>query len=98
MFSTGSQLLAVAGVFAFAATAVSVWQIVQHLRNLHNLPVQSKIIGITWMIPIYSCDSFLSLWVPSIDNYVNMLRDCYEVIANIHVMSTTVATLPVQFL
>ena len=31
------------------------------------------------MIPIYSIDSFLSLWLPGVADYVNMLRDCYEV-------------------
>ena len=74
-----STILLVAGVFASAASLISFWLIMRHQQNMSNSSVQSKIVGIIWMIPIYSIDSFLGLWIPHVADYVNMLRDCYEV-------------------
>ena len=71
--------LSVAGLFALSATCISFWLISKHQNNMTNMNVQSKIVGIIWMIPIYSIDSFISLWMPSLADYLNMLRDCYEV-------------------
>lgn len=73
------MVLLVAGSFAFSAIFITLWLIGKHLMYLSKIHIQSKIVGILWMVPIYSFDSFLSLWVPSIASYVNMLRDCYEV-------------------
>jgi uncharacterized membrane protein YgcG len=70
--------LPVAGVMAAAACVVSFSLIARHQQYMSNISVQSKTVGIIWMIPIYSIDSYLSLWMPSIAIYVNMLRDCYE--------------------
>ena len=78
-FTAADYILVTAGILASAACAVSLRLIVKHIYNMHNFSVQSKIVGIVWMIPIYSIDSFLSLWIPSIALYVDMLRDCYEV-------------------
>lgn len=74
-----NMILLVAGLFAVAASLISFWLIMRHQQNMTNVSVQSKIVGIIWMIPIYSIDSFIGLWMPSIADYVNMLRDCYEV-------------------
>jgi len=70
--------LPIAAGFAASACIVSFWLIFQHQQHMSNLNVQSKTVGIIWMIPIYAVDSFLSLWMPSVADYVNMLRDCYE--------------------
>lgn len=67
-----------AGILAFSASAISVWLISKHQQHMTNVDVQSKIVGIIWMVPIYSVDSFFSLWFPQSAIYINMLRDCYE--------------------
>lgn len=36
-------------------------------------------VGILWMVPIYSVDSWLSLSFKDAALYLDMLRDCYEV-------------------
>lgn len=74
-----STILLIAGIFAGAACGISFWLIMRHQQNMTNICVQSKIVGIIWMIPIYSIDSFLGLILPESADYVNMLRDCYEV-------------------
>jgi len=76
-----SLVLLVAGSFAAGASLISFWLIMRHQQNWTNPSVQSKIVGIIWMIPIYAIDSFLGLWMPNSADYVNMLRDCYEVSA-----------------
>lgn len=72
-------LLTLAASFSFIAVCLSSWLIRQHQINMTNFSVQSKIVGIIWMIPIYSVDSFLSLLLPFATLYIDMLRDCYEV-------------------
>jgi len=71
-------VLLVAGFFTVGASLISFWLIMRHQQNMSNPSVQSKIVGIIWMIPIYAIDSFLGLWMPNNAEYVNMLRDCYE--------------------
>ena len=72
-------LLTIAGSFSFLAVSLSSWLIYQHQVNMTKFAIQSKIVGIIWMIPIYAVDSFLSLLFPSVSLYIDMLRDCYEV-------------------
>jgi hypothetical protein len=50
----------------------------QHITNFTHPAIQSKIIGILWMIPIYSFNSVMSLFFPSSAVYIDMMRDCYE--------------------
>jgi Organic solute transporter Ostalpha len=78
MNARGTLLIA-AGSFSLIAVCLSSWLIRQHQIYMTNFSVQSKIVGIIWMIPIYSVDSFLSLLLPSATLYIDMLRDCYEV-------------------
>eukprot|EP00603_Paraphysomonas_imperforata_P010576 CAMPEP_0114477242 /NCGR_PEP_ID=MMETSP0104-20121206/15240_1 /TAXON_ID=37642 ORGANISM="Paraphysomonas imperforata, Strain PA2" /NCGR_SAMPLE_ID=MMETSP0104 /ASSEMBLY_ACC=CAM_ASM_000202 /LENGTH=501 /DNA_ID=CAMNT_0001652139 /DNA_START=54 /DNA_END=1559 /DNA_ORIENTATION=- len=40
--------------------------------------IQSKMVGILWMIPIYSVDSVISLIFPGAAVAIGMMRDCYE--------------------
>ena len=74
-----TSILTFSGFSATLACILSAWLIRQHFVNFTQPNIQSKIIGILWMVPIYSLDSFLSLLVPSIALYIDMIRDCYEV-------------------
>eukprot|EP01031_Cornospumella_fuschlensis_P049852 gene49852-61024_t len=83
MFSFGSlinayTILLSAGLCSTVAVGVSTMLISQHLRNFTQPSIQAKIVAITYMIPIYSVDSFLGLLFPDISMYINLLRDCYE--------------------
>lgn len=51
----------------------------QHLRNFRRPTHQSKIVGILWMVPIYSVNCVLSLWFPQGALFIDLARDCYEV-------------------
>ena len=68
----------VGGVCAAVAIGLSFYLIARHHRNYHSFSIQSKIIGILWLCPIYAFDSFVGLAVPSIAATLNLLRDCYE--------------------
>lgn len=63
---------------ALTATILSVLLISKHLRNFRRPLLQSKIVGILWMVPIYSVDCALSLWFPRSALFIDMARDCYE--------------------
>ncbi|RYG69705.1 OSTA/TMEM184 family protein [archaeon] len=67
-----------AGICSGIAVSMSSLLISQHLQNFTQPSIQSKIVAITYMIPIYSVDSFLGLLFPEISMYINLLRDCYE--------------------
>ena len=58
---------------------ISGYLIFRHQQHFRRPSIQSKIIGILWMVPIYSVDSLLSLLLPSnAAIFLRMLRDCYE--------------------
>lgn len=78
MGTTLDWILSIAGVCAFLACALSGYLIRQHFLTFTNMEIQSKIIGILWMIPIYSVDSYIGLWMPERAMFIDMLRDCYE--------------------
>jgi hypothetical protein len=68
-------LLSSAGVLMVIACGFSGYLIRQHLRYFTIPHAQSKIIGIIYMVPIYSFDSFLGLVCPRQALYINMFRD-----------------------
>lgn len=70
--------LGLSSVFVLVSLCCSFYLIARHQEHMTQLSIQPKIVGIIWMVPIYSVNSFLSLWMPSIALYLNMLRDCYE--------------------
>jgi hypothetical protein len=70
--------LAISGSFCMMAVSISFFLIRQHQMNMTRFSVQSKIVGIIWMVPIYSLNSFSSLLFPAASLYIDMLRDCYE--------------------
>lgn len=73
-----SPITVVGGVCAAVAILLSTYLIYMHHRNWHSYSMQSKIVGIIWLVPIYSFDSFIGLALPSVGVTVNLLRDCYE--------------------
>jgi Organic solute transporter Ostalpha len=71
-------LYQMAGTFTLLTCLITAFHITQHLSNFHEAVVQRKIIAILWMTPIYSVTSFLSLIFPSADEYLAVVKDCYE--------------------
>ncbi|XP_054165911.1 transmembrane protein 184C-like [Oppia nitens] len=74
----GSMWPLVAGVFAFLALFVSIWEITQHLSHYNKPYLQKYVIRILWMVPIYAMNSWLAMNFPKIAIYVDTLRECYE--------------------
>jgi len=71
--------LAGSGICMVVAVLVSFALIQKHLKHFSKPLVQSKIVGILWMVPIYSVDSWISLNFKDYAPYLDMFRDCYEV-------------------
>ncbi|ERM99450.1 hypothetical protein AMTR_s00131p00101830 [Amborella trichopoda] len=42
---------------------------------------QKWLVGVLFMVPVYACESLLSLWNPSISIECDILRNCYEAFA-----------------
>eukprot|EP00640_Fibrocapsa_japonica_P003941 CAMPEP_0113936620 /NCGR_PEP_ID=MMETSP1339-20121228/3489_1 /TAXON_ID=94617 /ORGANISM="Fibrocapsa japonica" /LENGTH=354 /DNA_ID=CAMNT_0000939151 /DNA_START=181 /DNA_END=1245 /DNA_ORIENTATION=- /assembly_acc=CAM_ASM_000762 len=57
---------------------VSFRLIFQHMAHFTHPIIQSKVVGILWMTPIYAFDSWVSLRFKDWAIYFDMLRDCYE--------------------
>lgn len=68
----------VAGICSVVAIVLSTRLIFKHLYYFTNPNVQSKIVGILWMVPIYAFDSWISLRFRQAALYLDMLRDVYE--------------------
>jgi hypothetical protein len=66
------------GVFALGAVLTSVLLIGQHLSEFRAPPVQRKIIGILWLVPLYAVTSWLSLRYLHAALYLDIVRDSYE--------------------
>ncbi len=58
--STSSWPL-IAGVFAFLALFMSIWEITQHLINYNKPYLQKYVVRILWMVPIYAMNSVYHL-------------------------------------
>eukprot|EP01041_Mallomonas_annulata_P001613 gene1613-3112_t len=71
-------VLITSSVSTFIAVTVSVMVIYMHQRNFTQPYIQSKVVGILWMVPIYSICSYLSLLFPDVALYIDLCRDCYE--------------------
>ena len=86
--SVTNGLLVIALISTIISCVISFALIINHqivmqkyisLNEMNIFNIQSKIVGIIWMIPIYSITSFLGLLYPMhITMYIDMLRDCYE--------------------
>lgn len=66
------------GLFALAATIMSIHLIGQHYRNYTQPQYQRYIIRILYMVPIYSLTSWLSFRYFAYEVYFDVVRDCYE--------------------
>ncbi len=71
-------VVAITGVCAVLAVLLTAALIQQHMTHFSKPLVQSKIVGILWMVPIYVVQSWLSLSFKGYALYLDMLRDCYE--------------------
>lgn len=71
-------VVAITGLCACVAVLLSAALIQQHLTHFSKPMVQSKIVGILWMVPIYTVQSWLSLSFKHYALYLDMFRDCYE--------------------
>ncbi len=80
--NTHGLVLLFSGISMVIAFGFSFYLIRKHLEFFTKPEVQSKILGIIYMVPIYSLDSYLGLMWPEYALYINMLRDCYEVSAS----------------
>jgi hypothetical protein len=66
------------GILAFAASIASIRLIATHLMEFRQPPVQRKIVGILWIVPIYALTSWLSLRYLHASLYLDLVRDTYE--------------------
>lgn len=67
-----------AGTFAILGSLISIWHISSHVRKMNEPIIQRKIMGIMWMIPIYSVSSWLGLVFVEAQGYLSFLKDVYE--------------------
>ena len=75
---TRGIVLLLSGIAVIVSCVLSFNLIFQHLKYFSKPQIQSKIVGILWMVPIYAIDSYLSLCTKDLAPYLDMLRDCYE--------------------
>ena len=67
-----------AGIFVCLTVPLSVRDIIVHLMNYSNPRIQSLVVRIMWMVPIYAIESYLSLVFKQWNVYIEAARDCYE--------------------
>jgi len=77
-YSVAGIVQMVAGVFTLGAVLLSIWLIAMHLDNLTSPRLQSPILRIILMVPIYSLNCWLSLMFPPISLYLDTFRKIYE--------------------
>eukprot|EP00164_Ancoracysta_twista_P001171 GFYU01001541.1.p1 GENE.GFYU01001541.1~~GFYU01001541.1.p1 ORF type:complete len:352 (+),score=25.94 GFYU01001541.1:194-1249(+) len=68
----------VAGIFALLSIFVSAHLIYMHLMNYTQPRFQKYIVRIILMVPFYSIEAWLSLYLPEYSLYFDTLRDIYE--------------------
>ncbi|KAI8476882.1 MAG: organic solute transporter Ostalpha-domain-containing protein [Monoraphidium minutum] len=73
-----SASISLAGVCALGAIAISIYQILCHLRNYTEPVFQRYIIRLIFMVPVYAVGSWFSLKYRDAAIYFDTLRDCYE--------------------
>ena len=68
----------IAGCFVILAVPLSIYGIAQHLRNFQNPRLQTYVVRIMWMVPLYAVESWLSLRFKESALTFQTLRDTYE--------------------
>ncbi|KAJ7295140.1 hypothetical protein O6H91_Y211300 [Diphasiastrum complanatum] len=71
----------IAGIFVLLALSLSSFLLFEHLTSYRKPEEQKWLIGVIFMVPIYSTESFLSLWNPKLALECDILRNCYEAFA-----------------
>lgn len=77
-FNKRDQEIFIAGIFAWVAVPISLWEIIQHVINYSEPVLQKPIIRILWMVPIYAINAWLVLLFPQQSIYMDSGRECYE--------------------
>ncbi|KAG6548161.1 hypothetical protein Mapa_010211 [Marchantia paleacea] len=71
----------VAGVFVLIALALSTFLMFEHLTCYKDPEEQKWLVGLIFMVPVYTLSSFFSLWHPKYSLACNILGNCYEAYA-----------------
>eukprot|EP00557_Chaetoceros_sp_GSL56_P004318 CAMPEP_0176495304 /NCGR_PEP_ID=MMETSP0200_2-20121128/10576_1 /TAXON_ID=947934 /ORGANISM="Chaetoceros sp., Strain GSL56" /LENGTH=509 /DNA_ID=CAMNT_0017893155 /DNA_START=344 /DNA_END=1873 /DNA_ORIENTATION=- len=82
-----------AGTFAILGSLISFWHMAAHIRKFNEPSVQTKILAILWMVPIYSVSSWLGLVFVSAQAYLSVLKDIYEAYAIYQFLAFLIAIL-----
>jgi hypothetical protein len=67
------------GLFSILACLMAFFLIYRHLKHWTEPKPQTNIVRILIMVPIYSIDSWLSIYFRHYEIYFDIVRDCYEV-------------------
>ncbi|KAI3694432.1 hypothetical protein L1987_77397 [Smallanthus sonchifolius] len=76
-----SLAIIIATCFVLIALLLSSVTILQHLKFYTNPEEQKWIVAVLFMVPVYACESILSLWKPMFALACDILRSCYEAFA-----------------
>eukprot|EP00755_Sulcionema_specki_P030665 Sspe_Gene.94895::Locus_67204_Transcript_1_1_Confidence_1.000_Length_1555::g.94895::m.94895 len=68
----------IGGYCAILATLLSILQILEHLSAFADPDIQTRIVRILVMVPIYAITSWLALMYTSSAGYLDLVRDMYE--------------------
>ncbi|EFJ28171.1 hypothetical protein SELMODRAFT_94216 [Selaginella moellendorffii] len=71
----------VAGIFVLIALTLSTFLIFEHLTSYNKPEEQKWLVGIIFMVPVYSVESLVSLWNNELSLVCDILRNCYEAFA-----------------
>jgi Organic solute transporter Ostalpha len=83
----------VAGTFTLLTCLITMFHMTQHISEWNEPVIQSKIITILWMSPIYSITSWLSLVFPTSAGYLSVIKDFYEAFVIYAFLSFLIAVL-----
>jgi hypothetical protein len=68
----------VAGVFTLGACLLSIWQMTGHLDHFRDPKLQTPILRILLMVPIYALNCWLALMCKDLSIYLDTFRKIYE--------------------
>ncbi|CBI27785.3 unnamed protein product, partial [Vitis vinifera] len=71
----------IGGCFVVVALILSILLIFQHLRSYTKPAEQKWIVAVLFMVPVYACQSIISLWNSRLSLACDILRSCYEAFA-----------------
>mmetsp|Transcript_27882 Transcript_27882/g.42690 ORF Transcript_27882/g.42690 Transcript_27882/m.42690 type:complete len:465 (-) Transcript_27882:1587-2981(-) len=81
------------GTFVLITCLITMFHMTAHLQKWNEPIVQTKIIAILWMSPIYGVTSFLSLLFPVAHEYMMIIKDFYEAYCIYQFLSFLIAVL-----